>query len=279
MAFKRLNRTRFPTKAKMFNAAKRFRKEWPRVIAEGDSWFDYPRKFTKVSDTTEHLGGYSFGCTVDCLAKFGDTVEDMLDKGQWLPRIRTVKPRCLMFSGGGNDILGDPLPDILKYRKNVDNIDQIIKQQVLTRQLNKIKRFYQRVYEATNAISPGLPILMHGYDYCIPNGKRTKIEWPIPIPVAGPWLKNKMGEGTEEEPGKGITDLDERQAVVYALIDAFNEILKDLAAKENNSFVHVDCRGTLGPNDWKDEIHPNTQGFKKIAEKFKAEIDKLPDRS
>ncbi len=83
------------------------------LLAEGDSWFDYP--FFDVIEELEEGFNYS----VESVAHKGDTVEEMaydvnqLDKlARKLEKLgREGKvPRAILLSGGGNDIAGTSSP-------------------------------------------------------------------------------------------------------------------------------------------------------------------------
>ena len=241
-------------------AAKREHRDWPRVIAEGDSWFDYPMN----DDVIDHLLDKN-QCAVYALSHHGDEVEDMIAKAEWLPHLHKEQPRCMLLSGGGNDLLGEPMARMLRDRKEVSDKTELVIESALKRQIAKLRGIYQRAIAATNAISPGLPIIGHGYDYALPTGRKTKFLW---CGVAGHWIKRQTDE-------KGIKKFDEAAYVVTVLIDAFYDMLSDLAQK-NPTFHLVDCRGLVAEDEWRDEIHPNKKGFAKVAKKFKEVIDGLP---
>ena len=112
-----------------------------------------------------------------------------------------------------------------------------------------------------------LPILLHGYDYPVPDGRGYLGGfWMLP----GPWL----------EPGfrrKGFTDLQERCAVMETLIDRYNAVLAGVAGGPGLEHVrHLDLRGTLSnelagtayKKAWGDELHPTERGFRSVAGRF-----------
>src|SRR5499426_46663 len=79
------------------------------LLAEGDSWFDYP--WHDVLRMLEDEHGYD----VESVAHKGDRVEDMafapgqlLDFSRRLEKLlqRGTVPRAVLLSGGGNDIAG-----------------------------------------------------------------------------------------------------------------------------------------------------------------------------
>ena len=89
-------------------------------------------------------------------------------------------------------------------------------------------------------------ILIHGYDYPIPDGRPLKalgLEF-------GPWLLPQFKR--HHIPPKYHT------AVVKLLIDEFNSMLKNVATSQPK-FHYLDFRGLLTQkSDWADEIHPHT---------------------
>src|SRR5688572_3018285 len=72
----------------------------PRIIAEGDSWFSLPFVTTAI-DALQRQGH-----DIRNLAKAGDTLENMLQKRQYVPHLQTRQVTHFLFSGGGNDVLG-----------------------------------------------------------------------------------------------------------------------------------------------------------------------------
>src|ERR1043166_3963120 len=80
------------------------------LVAEGDSWFDYP-----LHDVLEMLED-DHGYDVESVAHKGDPIEEMAYGGNQLEEFtrrvekllrRNVVPRAILLSGGGNDVAGD----------------------------------------------------------------------------------------------------------------------------------------------------------------------------
>jgi hypothetical protein len=90
------------------------------LIAEGDSWFDYP--FNSVLGELEHLS-----YEIESVAHKGDTAEEMAyDPGQ-LAKLaglfekleqRGEVPRAILLSGGGNDVAGNELGVVLNHKQS-----------------------------------------------------------------------------------------------------------------------------------------------------------------
>jgi hypothetical protein len=92
-------------------------------------------------------------------------------------------------------------------------------------------------------------IVMHCYDYAVPNGKGV-------FGAAG-WLKPAL------EAAKVPQVL--HQACVVYLIDGFARMLDNIAVMDPAHLHVVHSAGTLSPADWANELHPNGKGFKKMA--------------
>jgi lysophospholipase L1-like esterase len=243
------------------------------LVAEGDSWFDYP--FFDVVEELEE----GFGYEVESVAHKGDTLEEMtydpnqLDKlARKLAKLKEARrtPLAVLLSAGGNDIAGEDFAVLLNHRRsglsalNAQVVEGLVGERLrvaLLQLLGAVTHLCERTFGAP------LPIVLHGYDYPVPDGRGYLGGfWVLP----GPWL----------EPGfrrKGFTDLQERCDVMVALIDRYNRVLAGLAGGPGLAHVrHVDLRGTLSnalagaayKKSWGDELHPTERGFRAVAERF-----------
>jgi hypothetical protein len=110
-----------------------------------------------------------------------------------------------------------------------------------------------------------LPLLVHGYDYPVPDGRGYLGVFGHYL--FGPWLEPGFRE-------KNFTDVAARIQMMRDVIDRFNQILQTLPRRF--SFVrYIDVRNTLStslPDDykewWDNELHPTEKGFEKVTEKF-----------
>jgi lysophospholipase L1-like esterase len=244
------------------------------LIAEGDSWFDYP-----LHDVLSDLED-SHGFDVESVASKGDRVEDMAySDGQlddFTRRVEKVlrsgvKPRAILLSGGGNDVAGDAFALLLNHAtSSIAGLNESIVTGVIDQ---RVRDAYVTILSAITAVCVSLighpvPVVIHGYDYPVPDGRGFLGGWG---PLPGPWF----------EPGfrrKGFEAMTKRQPIVIALIDRFNAMLKRLAGKA--PFAHVrylDLRGTLsiGSNyraSWANELHPTPSGFQAVTKKFAAAV-------
>jgi len=253
------------------------------LIAEGDSWFDYP--FDDVLDELEDHFGYE----IESVAHKGDTVEEMAYDGAQLAGLAKKFqklsedgdriPRAILLSGGGNDVAGDEFAVLLNHKQSGLSAlnDSIVKGVLEERILYAVVSLVSQVTELSKRYFGGrvTPVLLHGYDYPVPDGRGYLGGfWILP----GPWL----------EPGfrqKGYDVLAQRCEIMVDLMDRFNSVLRSIPAQPGLTHVkYVNLRGTLsnqlGSNRYKDswanELHPTEDGYRAVAAKFHAAIRPFP---
>jgi len=244
------------------------------LIAEGDSWFDYP--FHDILSDLED----DYGFDVESVAHRGDTIEDMAYSGGQLDGfsrlvekvLRTgVRPRAILLSGGGNDVAGDEFAVLLNNAaSSIAGLnDSIVTGVIDQRTRDAYVTILSAITEICKAhLGQPVPIVVHGYDYPVPDGRGF---WGGVGPLPGPWL----------EPGfrrKGYAQMSERKQICVKLIDRFNTMLAGLAGKP--PFGHVkflDLRNTLPTGAsyktwWANELHPTEKGYEAVTRKFAAVI-------
>jgi len=236
--------------------------DWPVIISEGDSWFSFPLH----ANTIDHLDEMANRkISLLRLEKSGDELLTIFG-GKQKAKLRRYLSRypveALLFSGGGNDIVGTDLPPLLKTKKPGMGWEDCIEKDRALRRIVQLQLAYLDLIDMRDDHRPGCVIYVHGYDYAIPNGRPAKI---LGL-KAGPWLKPHLDE-------KGITDLKDARRIIRWLIDRFNEMLADLA-QNHSQLIHVKTRRTLSDDEWNDELHPSRDGFEQIAEKFRAKLKK-----
>lgn len=242
------------------------------LVAEGDSWFDYPLWDVLKMLEDEH------GFDVESVAHKGDRVEDMAYGAGQLDAFcrrleKTIRndtpPRAILLSGGGNDIAGDEFAVLLNHAGSpiAGLNDDVVKGVVDERIRYSYVTIIAQVTRICETMLGGkIPIVTHGYDYAVPDGRGFLGGWG---PLPGPWLEPGFR-------GKGFPDLKANTKTVHALIDRFNDMLRALVALPEFGHVRwVDLRGTLssGPkykDDWGNELHPTKAGFRRVAAKIAA---------
>ena len=247
------------------------------LVAEGDSWFDYP-----FYDVLQKLDD-DFGWDIENVAHRGDSVESMAyDGGQLADFVRAIQrvvrrgdvPHAILMSGGGNDVAGDSFAMLLNHRSSpVYGFNPAVLDGVIQ---TRIRVAYTTVLSAVTAacqslLGAAVPILLHGYDYPVPDGRGFLGGWG---PLPGPWLEPGFRE-------KGYDDLAERVAITRDLIDRLYAMLAAVAVLP--AFAHVqivDLRNALSTDLvnnryktwWGNELHPTQQGFSKVAGLFDAKL-------
>jgi len=256
-----------------YNRRKLFGSKLPVVVAEGDSWFQFP---ILIKDTVDHLED---DYLIWCVSAAGDTADNMLmkdneDKLDYLKALRKRKKevKAFMLSAAGNDIIGEnkisntaALQEILLDYNGTNDVDSHINFEEMKRKLDKLNEAYQRTINIIRN-EPGLedlPIIIHGYDYVIPYPAADDHRSPI-------WAEYNEWLG-EPLDARKILDTDLRQRILKKLIDELYSFLYQVAGDSAVTHVHVvDCRGSLNNlEDWADEIHGTSEGFGKIADKFR----------
>jgi len=234
------------------------------LIAEGDSWFDYP--WADILSELEDRYGYD----IESVAKAGDRVEDMAYNGGQLTKfVRAIEkvvrrgsiPRAILLSGGGNDIAGREFAVLLNHAQsaspglNMEIVEALIH--------GRLRDAYIHILESITSVTTTLmgqptPMVVHGYGYPVPDGRGFAGGWWL---LPGPWMEPGFR-------GKGYDTLQQRTDLAAALIDQFNAMLAAVVAMPNFAHVtYVDLRPVLS-NDlktykthWANELHPTDKGW------------------
>ncbi len=243
-----------------------------KIIAEGDSWFDY-MPGTDLMDCLKNLFDYD----IDNYATAGDTLENMIFGTRInknfqrvtpqietvLLRIQQVQPKVFLFSGGGNDIAGDEFESYLNH-KNSDL--PVLREEFVNKMIDVVFREYlDKLIKRVALVSPNTHVVMHGYGHTIPTGEGVDLLF---FTFAGPWMRPALAK-------KGIFDPTEQKQLVFNLIDKYNGMLKALD-DEHDSFHHVDLRSVLNPqNDWVNELHLKNSAYARSAREIHSKIQSL----
>ena len=238
-----------------------------QIFAEGDSWFDYPIPL---------FGGgiiprlqARLGVPILNLAKAGDEVRFMMGVDERRILAKHLTAGCpaggpwdaLLFSGGGNDIVANPMALWVKDFDPALTPANLINQPRFNAALELVRAGYEDLIALRDALSPGTHLLFHGYDFALPDGRG--------VCFMGPWLKptfdlHKFPAGSPA-----------RFEVVKAMLTQFAQLLRSL--ERPNSVTFVGTQGTLAPiaSSWHNELHPSRDGFNKFAALFHAKLKAL----
>lgn len=219
----------------------------PVVVAEGDSWFEYP---ILLDDVIDHL---MREFAVLSLAGAGDLLADMAAADEFSAAVATEGADFLLLSGGGNDMLGGGrLAEFVRPFQPGMTAEQVFRPDAFAGFVAATQATYRGIMSRVTAAHPRLTVLCHGYDYALPE-------------AGGRWLGEPLKTRGVPAPMW--------PAVVRVVIDRFNEGLKALEAEFPGRVYHVDCRGVVGAKpEWYDELHPRDAGYGRAAARFAERI-------
>lgn len=253
----------------------------PVLVAEGDSWFQFP---VFITETVSQLGR---DYLISCLSAAGDTAQNMVfgDPGrgrrEYMRELdrQADRVQAFLFSAAGNDIIGedeeagDGTPVLRKILRTppagTTDPAACIDAEELDRRISFLRTAYRSVCATIrqDARFGTLPILVHGYDI------------PFPYPW-GPedrrnprWAARDRWLGSAFAPAGIEGEL--RRKVLMVLIDRLYAMLDEIAAEFPHVHV-VDCRNTLPRlSDWADEIHATSDGYALVADRFRQQLRTL----
>jgi hypothetical protein len=243
------------------------------LVAEGDSWFDYP--WHDVLRMLEDHHGYD----VESVAHKGDRIESMAYGGQLEEFTRLIEkllrqsviPSAILLSGGGNDVAGNEFSMLINHARSAHAglNEQVVKGVIDERVFDAYVTVLTGVTMVCRRRTGGpIPIIIHGYGHPVPDGRGVLGGWG---PLPGPWLQPGFRD-------KGFSALGACVDIAADLIDRFNRMLRRVAALPEFGHVrYVDLRDALSNGAdyrtwWANELHPTKRGFEVVAARFAAAI-------
>jgi hypothetical protein len=248
------------------------------LIAEGDSWFDYPM----LHDIVEALED-DHHYKVRTAAHFGDTAESIAYEDNQLDKLRKVfeelkddnkTPKAVLLSCGGNDV-AHIFDILLNHKKSklpalndaiVDALLKVRLKAALVSLISSVITFSKHYFPGTP-----LPVLIHGYGYPVPDGRG----FPV-LGLAGPWLKpGFVAKGYVTTDPQNTAELKQNADLVKNVLERFNQVLIEIAGIPEFAGIvkYVDLRGIFSDvlannayqKDWRDEMHATPPAFKRAA--------------
>jgi hypothetical protein len=224
------------------------------IFAEGDSWFNYPLGRAVISQLQglihTPIANFAWpGAQTRQLLALHERkeIEKRLTDGPEKGRQWDV----LLFSGGGDDIVGDQMVLFLD-RYDPTKPPEAVLNQRFEEVLDLVMGAYQDLVKLRDHLSPKTLIVGHVCDYAWATNEGAC--W------LGPWLRPSLDY-------VGVPRGDAQHAVVTAMLKRFETRLQAVAAAGN--FLIVPTQGTLKTAaEWANELHPKNPGFGLIAQKF-----------
>ena len=252
-----------------------------KILAEGDSWFSIG-----AIPTSNFLFPMKFNhrtITVNC-ATPGDTIRNMTD----ITENQNLKDAMsqgfgyawdlILFSGGGNDLIDDAAGIVKHVSGNPSDITAYCDDVKLQQTLKDVSDGYKVLIDLRDKAGSSCkdkPIVTHTYDFVAPRNAPARF---FGGKLFGPWLyKAFTAKGVPKRRWNDLSDY---------LIGELGETIKGLATGTNQlpHFYVVNTHNTLIPaelddpdesNDWMNEIHPSSDGYKKLAGKLSLKARQL----
>jgi lysophospholipase L1-like esterase len=252
-----------------------------RLLAEGDSWFTLGG--IPTSNLLFSMKFNGFTVIVNCGTP-GDTIKHM---GQIVsnPDLRKAMSKrfgydwdAILLSGGGNDLIDDA-DDIIRRRRGAPaDPAAYCNEDVLVNTLNRVTTGYRNIIalrDADGSSCKDKPVITHTYDWVTPRNAPANF---VVVPLLGPWLYPALKNARVPQ--------DQWNAVSDYLVGRLRDAIKSLATGPNRlpNFHVVTTQGTLqraeagssqDSGDWLNEIHPNSRGYEKIANKLSNKVRQL----
>lgn len=232
------------------------------IICFGDSWLMHPR-----ANLTSELDNIHAMKSILVLAEGGLEASDMVDSNQRYLEMFTdalmnnqANIKRVYLSAGGNDFAGwDDFADVLQPDCSACTTP------ASCFDLNKLRTLFKQIFSdlgklvaLVNQHVANAQIRLHNYDYAIPDGRV--------LLGGGKWLKVPM-DLRHVPDDANLARGGFRREVVATLIDTFGHWQADLATRFPNT-IFTRTAATIGDDEWVDELHANSAGFKKLARVF-----------
>jgi hypothetical protein len=231
------------------------------VLALGDSWFHYPfnNLITPLYEALERP-------TIFVIGENGARADE-LAAGQWLANFQRMLAgfpsiRLVCISAGGNDFagVGDLDDKVLKPDCSTEaGVEGCYRAGQPDGTFAAIGAAYRDIVAAVTAQRPDVTILLHNYDYAIPDGRA--------LPGLRSWLKLPMDNCRVLSQGAPLDGI--RRELVRDLIDRFtlsvDEVVSAAAVPARPTVELVWSAGTLLDSQWANELHPKPSGFNRLV--------------
>jgi hypothetical protein len=234
------------------------------MLFEGDSWFAFPMWLrTNIVNELKNINEDKI-VQLD-LSESGDEARQMLSGKEYAEMYRIVAEErlqfdCILFSGGGNDIVDTNLPILLRTYQDGMTWENCLNMERFKRRMLEIENAYRDLGDLRDDYQKDAWVFTHSYDYAIPSGKGVRI---LGIEAAGGWIKAVMD-------AKGVPPKMQQEILDHMLASLDNMLIS--LEQTLSNWRHVRTQGTLQDNEWGDELHPTSSGFKKITAKFQGAL-------
>lgn len=261
-----------------FDRSIRENPDWPVVVSQGDSWFSYPHEkniidFLDEPAPVRAAGGKGTAqsqrdWSLLRLERLQDEILGLMAGGERAflnELLHRYEVDALLFSGGGNDLLGADLGALLEpYRPGLVAAEALVERR-FTRRLRQVEDCYRELIDMVLDDGADLRVLVNSYDLPLPSCEEARL---LGGRSPGPWLRPAFAAK-----GYPAGSPFERE-VPRLILDRFCAMLDRLSNEVPTRFHRVETRGAVG-TEWADEIHPNARGAKAVAERFEKVLQRF----
>lgn len=231
------------------------------VLALGDSWFHYP--FNNLLTPLHEVLGRP---TIYAIGESGARADELCT-GSWRANFEKLLAqfpsiRLVLISAGGNDFAGvGDLDDriLAPDCSGATTLAACYRAGQPGGTFDAVENAYRTLIGTVAAWRPGATILVHNYDYAIPDGRA--------LPGMRGWLKLPMDNDRVPTAGAPLDGL--RREIVRDLIDQqtlrLSELEDGLNAPDAPPLELVWSAGTLDDGAWANELHPKPAGFSRLV--------------
>jgi len=264
-------------------ADQRFNLNSKTVVAEGDSWFCYPLYVKDINDWLQE----NKAINLYSMASAGDWMANMIYEGKYIEQLSLIEPDVFLISAGGNDFCGSLRLSYMlnKPEMHINHDTELHIEKLINDRFHAfiwtLKTQYWVLFEGLKASHKfeDMLVITQGYDYALPNPKKVQ-SWSNPIQAIINLLSNTGNWLSEPLLLKGVSDEATQQAAMRYFIDKVNEMFIELAEFKDAdgsyrfpNVFHIDCRNVAErPDDWFDEIHLKSKGYRIIAQAYEEVI-------
>lgn len=245
-----------------------------KILAEGDSWLAYPRKYFLFGKNSNivHCLSEKNDLTIYNSSESGDEAVAMMSGDQKLSLMKRIKHTnydVILFSGGGNDLVGRYDFGFFLNKKSIGgDWKSCIDENRLDKKLNQISSCYEELIERTleYSMDKNTKIVTHTYDLALPSKEGFELFDIFPMSESWmyPYLKNL-----------DINDYEDQKNIIHYMLKKFQETLLNLQNIYPKNLFVVETQGTLNENQWRNEIHPTPEGFELISNKIYDKIKSI----
>lgn len=273
----------------------RLRPNQKMILAEGDSWFQFPLFVSDIIDWLLKRNDY----LIYSIAYGGDWLTNIIYEGKYVAELSIHQPDVFLISGGGNDMVGSNRMAVMVSANNgigqthdqksfqlagfdLDD-DLTVGRKFISKEFYSfiwiLKAHYWKMFEQIRNAPKlkDMQIITQGYANAIPSfSKKWSFRYPHKslvncILCTGKWLKRPLLMKGIPDAADGMKDIHAK--IVKTMIHEVNNMFIELSNGFTNVY-HIDSRQLVTEhNHWFDELHLRSHMYKRVAAAFEECID------